>query len=670
MRLRVLDDDRPGYAQLAFDSALSQPTIGLSVYSQQEGGFLGPDGTWRKAAHFFTAAKIASDTQSALYRVGPEVVNYLRELDLVEFAAQDGSFRVETTWENAVPEMVRRQGSRSIYRDSRAPLVAAPLVGRSFNPKEPHEPEPPVQPSAEPLAPEPAPEPPVEALETPSEPQSEPVAPPPQPHGPPSPQEPTALVPHPEDAPPQPEIVPKAASEPADDFDPAPPPRKSTWVYWLAALGVIGLALLGFGLYQFLPCEWFGESHCTLQDDTEAANIAKACATRMSQDGLDCDIGKACIVPYRTGFPRGKTRPDIEKTATSADEVCKQMVDKARGVHQCIDDLKASGRSRCDVQQTCIDPFQQRFPKGPLRAEVDAAAQLARDDCAKESHPVSPAAEEEALSKARQCVTDDAKKCALPGCYAAYLHAYGLVGIHKDEAQSEAVKLDQDCLDEEATLQTARDCAADSAHKCAQPRCYAEYQSTYGLTGIHKNEARNEAAKLDNECDVVRKQSDEDSAWQSAGRCAASATACAVVQCYDPYRTKYCPAGAHCAAAQIEITRAAQNCRPPPLPPSTQAAVEGRYSARSSAACGAKVDYSIVVDVKGGRISWEHEFLGVKYLWEGTIDAYGKVTAKVANFPGYTATGQFDKDATKEIQMKYPHCNSGVVPLEIRAKIQ
>jgi hypothetical protein len=218
--------------------------------------------------------------------------------------------------------------------------------------------------------------------------------------------------------------------------------------------------------------------------------------------------------------------------------------------------------------------------------------------------------------------------------------------------------------------------------------------STYGVSGVHTSEARNEATKLDQDCEVRNKQDEdarnkqkeeeearnkqkeEEAAWQSAQRCAASAEPCGVKQCYEPYQTKYCPAGAHCSQAKAEVARALQACKPPPPPPppppkpSTEAAVDGRYSARSLPACGAKVDYSIVVDVRGGRISWEHEFLGVRYRWEGTIDAYGKVTAKVANFPGYTATGQFDKDRDKEIQMKYPHCDTGTVPLEIRAKIQ
>ncbi len=61
MRLRVLDDDRPGYAQLAFDGPLSQPKLALSVRSQREGAFLGADGNWQKTAHFFTASRIGGD---------------------------------------------------------------------------------------------------------------------------------------------------------------------------------------------------------------------------------------------------------------------------------------------------------------------------------------------------------------------------------------------------------------------------------------------------------------------------------------------------------------------------------------------------------------------------------------------------------------------------------
>ena len=567
MRLRVLDDDRPGYAQLAFDGPLSQPTLALSVRSQQEGGFLGPDGTWQKTAHFFTAERIGGDAGSALYRVGPEIVNYLRELDLVEFAAQDRSFRVETTWENAVPQMLRRQERRSFYRaPGAAPLAPpiAPPVAGSISAREP------VSPPSPPASPPPSPPSP--------SPPSPPVAPPPSLSAPMvesveeasneqlAPEEVWQEETAPEETAREETAPEEVAYEPVEELDEVPP--RSGFgellaryrLYWLAAVTVVGLAALGFGLYQVLPCEWF--DRCVAQDDTEAVKKANNCVYFKKQDGRDCEIAKECIAPYLASFPKGKARPEIEKTAKAADEVCQQMMENARGVHQCIEDLKASGRSRCDVQPACIDSFQQRFPKGPLRAEVDDAARQAKADCDIERHrtKITTTAEDQVLGKARQCAADIAKKCALPGCYASYINTYGLTGVHKDEAQSEAIKLDQSCIEEETTLQTARDCAADAAQKCAQPRCYADYLSKYGRSGVHNDEARSEASKLDNECRNPGTQKDEEGAFQSAQRCASDAAPCAVKQCYDSYQKTYCPAGAHCSEAQAEVARAAQSC--------------------------------------------------------------------------------------------------------------
>jgi hypothetical protein len=354
-----LDDDRPGYAQLAFDSPLNQPTLAISVRSQHEGAYLGPDGTWQKSAHFFTAARIGGDAGSALYRVGPEIVNHVLDLDQVEFATRDGSFCVETTWENAIPQLGVRQKGHFAYRE--APPGSAPIGAFPTRSMSARESEPPASP----------PQPPPPLTETP----------------------PPALT---ETPPPPPifkttetasgkEIAPEEAYEPPDELDQVPPRSDGLVellahhrVYWLAALGVVGLVVLGFGLYQFLPCDWFGASHCVLPGDAKA--------------------------------------------------------------------------------------------------------------------------EEGALRIARQCAADNARKCALPGCYAAYLHTFGLSGVYKDAAQSEAVRLDQSCLDEEAILESARDCAADTAQKCVQPGCYADYLRKYGLSGVHKNEARSEASNLDANC--------------------------------------------------------------------------------------------------------------------------------------------------------------------------
>jgi formylglycine-generating enzyme required for sulfatase activity len=216
MRLAVLDDERPGYAQLKFDSPLSQATLALSVRSPREGGFLGPDGRWQKSEHFFTATRIGGDAHSALFRVGPDIVNHLLDLDLVEFGAADGSFHVETIWENAIPQMPDKGAAHSFYRGAGQAAFPIRMTGAGTKPVA--EPEPPAEPSPEP--------------------------------------EPTIVVP--QTLPPEPPpIAPPAPDVPPPPL-PSPPspalPRRSGWLarnalYWIP-LVVIAL-VLGAVLYHF-----------------------------------------------------------------------------------------------------------------------------------------------------------------------------------------------------------------------------------------------------------------------------------------------------------------------------------------------------------------------------------------------------------------------------------
>jgi WD40 repeat protein len=107
LRLRILDDDNPGYAHLAFEGGhdiLRQQTLSLSVRSSAMKSFLGAAGLWQNAPAYFTATRIEGDERGALFRIGPEIVNHLLQLDRVEFATADGSLRVETVWENAVDD--------------------------------------------------------------------------------------------------------------------------------------------------------------------------------------------------------------------------------------------------------------------------------------------------------------------------------------------------------------------------------------------------------------------------------------------------------------------------------------------------------------------------------------------------------------------------------------
>lgn len=160
MGLRVLDDDRPGFALLAFSGPSERPSIAISIRSLRENAFLGPDGAWLKSPHYFEAERASGDTRETLYRVGPEIVNHVLEHDRIDVASADGSIREETLWENAIPQMLGQSTRHSIYRApsavvnrvaAEAPVVVPPKPEETVEPAKIETPEP---------APKPVPPPP------------------------------------------------------------------------------------------------------------------------------------------------------------------------------------------------------------------------------------------------------------------------------------------------------------------------------------------------------------------------------------------------------------------------------------------------------------------------------------------------------------------------------
>jgi hypothetical protein len=183
MRLRILDDDLPGYAQLVFNGSsplLQKPTLDLSVRSPREKAYLGDDGRWQSAPVYFTATRLGGNAEQATFRVGPEIVNHMLEQDAVEFGTADGALQVETVWENAIPQMADRrnlllahpEGAAEGLRGGRGKsgvVVTEPAVEKETPPPQK------IEPPAEPVvakAPEPPPAPP------PTPPTPPPVAPP------------------------------------------------------------------------------------------------------------------------------------------------------------------------------------------------------------------------------------------------------------------------------------------------------------------------------------------------------------------------------------------------------------------------------------------------------------------------------------------------------------
>jgi hypothetical protein len=117
MSLRVLDDDRPGYALLAFDGRLTPPRLSISIRSLNSNTYLGPSGQWQRTPHYFDAKRSGEEGGKTQYRVGPEIVNFLLEHEPIEVATSDATVREETLWENAVPQMTASHSDYFIYRE-------------------------------------------------------------------------------------------------------------------------------------------------------------------------------------------------------------------------------------------------------------------------------------------------------------------------------------------------------------------------------------------------------------------------------------------------------------------------------------------------------------------------------------------------------------------------
>ncbi|HXW26808.1 MAG TPA: hypothetical protein VEK73_18850 [Xanthobacteraceae bacterium] len=208
MSLRVLEDERLGYAILEFDAALAAPSLSISICSRlRQGAYLGPGGQWQRLPHYFAAQRVDGDASSTRYRIGPDIVNHMMEFDRVEVATADKNLREETEWENAVPEISARAAHTLYLAPGPSEREPQPAAG------------------AEPS-----------------------VAPPP------------AHPPEREAAPPEP---PPASAQP--DARPAPPPSPRPTPPWLAA--VLALVLLVVGVQSWLlRCQLFGLA-CTPQHE-------------------------------------------------------------------------------------------------------------------------------------------------------------------------------------------------------------------------------------------------------------------------------------------------------------------------------------------------------------------------------------------------------------------
>jgi hypothetical protein len=211
---------------------------------------------------------------------------------------------------------------------------------------------------------------------------------------------------------------------------------------------------------------------------------------------------------------------------------------------------------------------------------------------------------------------------------------------------------------------TGYDCAAATSEPQSQPGDACDIGRGKGLTEINARERAGAcrlalAARTIDETRGAHAQAEQENLlaaykWRQAKECAAAAPACGARDCYAAYLSEFGDSGGHASDARAEQGRLEAACRALLLP----SAADGRYLARSQAACGAK-PASVVVEIKDGEIAWRYELAGIVYQWRGLVDAAGAIQATVGGAALYSGSGRFT-DAERVATMTYPQCPSGI----------
>jgi hypothetical protein len=333
MGLRVLDDDRPGYALLAFDRPSDQPSLPISIRSIRENLYLGPDGVWQKAAHYFTAERISGDARQTLYRVGPEIVNHLLEHDRIGVTSADGSVQEQALWENAVPQLMG-PSRHSIYRGSGNVVGQARVIN--------------VRP----------PEPEAEAEVTPPEvtPVIEPAEPPP----------------------------------PTPDPTPVPAPSRPMWQKLLPLILIVAAVLAAASVPQ-VRCKLFSVSCPVVEPAPKPAPVddtlrqATACAAA-KRANAPCEV-QACFAEYLAKTPAGKVAPSATTILDDAAAACREARQEAEEKAALNSALQcAVGVSNACIVKNCYSGYLAKYGNsGKFRDEARAEIAAAETRCQKPS---------------------------------------------------------------------------------------------------------------------------------------------------------------------------------------------------------------------------------------------------------------------------------------------
>jgi len=339
MTVRVLDDDRAGYAILLFDTPVDSASIRLAIRSLHvhDGAYVGPGGSWAKAAHYFAALRVETEDGRLGYRVGPEVVNHLLEFDRIEARSEDGALCEEGVWENAVPSML-------FGRDH--PTVVGP------GPTEVAPPQPPAPP----------------------------LPPPPVPPLPPQP---------PASTPPPPPIEDRVTGDDeARDPVEGPRPVRRKIPLWIPAVGVGAVVLAAAAAIALVPALRCGvlrlgcpvvEPLVVETPEQARAREARGCADRKQAAGEHCLVEQVCLAPYRMQFPNGSAIADFDKIALRARERCPPPPDDTdRRVleERALAEARKCAKANPCATQACYDEYLRALgggAEGAVRNEMELA---------------------------------------------------------------------------------------------------------------------------------------------------------------------------------------------------------------------------------------------------------------------------------------------------------
>jgi hypothetical protein len=331
MSLRVLDDDRAGFALLVFSAKLDQPTLSLSIWSFRENAFLGPDGKWQRTAHYYGVDRIGDSARGTEYRAGPDIVNHLLEHDHILVATQDGSIKEETLWENAIPQLPGTAPEHAMYRPEVVKSETKPVAKPA--PRAEAEP-PPALPAA-------------------------PVPPPIEPTPPPRAE--TRPAPRPEPKPmPEPDVV-------------RVPPSRPAWLKFLPLAAIPVLLLAAFAFPQ-VRCKLLGTS-CP-----DLLTPAMVCAAERDGAAKPCEV-KACFDSYLASTAPKDVAPKASTVMDHADQACRREAQDRAARAAETEALQSTRQCAASVNPcnaaSCYNGYMARYGNAGLfrdvaRREIDA----------------------------------------------------------------------------------------------------------------------------------------------------------------------------------------------------------------------------------------------------------------------------------------------------------